>query len=186
MSVFLAAFGLTFLAELPDKTALATVMLAARRSHRAVLAGACAALTLQAALAAVLGAALARLPRTPVRLAAAALFVFVAVKLWREEDAPAGVADRGAGGRFWPDARTAFAVIFLAELGDMTQLSTASLAASSGRPLPVFLGAVLGLCSVSALAVALGARLGSALNPRLLRRSAAVVFALVASALIFA
>src|SRR6187551_1074415 len=98
---FLAAYGLTFLAELPDKTALATVMLAARRDKRAVLAGAMSALALQAALAASLGGALARLPRGPVRYAAAALFAVLAVKLWLEKEEEEEAGPAGAGGRFW-------------------------------------------------------------------------------------
>ena len=51
---------------------------------------------------------------------------------------------------------TAFSTIFLAELGDKTQLATLILSAQSGRPLIIFIGAALALISTSLLGVLLG------------------------------
>ena len=49
-----------------------------------------------------------------------------------------------------------FSTIFLAELGDKTQLATLILSAQSGRPLIIFLGATLALISTSLLGVLIG------------------------------
>tara|TARA_Y100001968_G_C19243544_1_gene660692 strand:+ start:140 stop:499 length:360 start_codon:yes stop_codon:yes gene_type:complete len=51
---------------------------------------------------------------------------------------------------------TTFSTIFLAELGDKTQLATLILSAQSGRPLIIFLGATLALISTSLLGVLIG------------------------------
>ena len=51
---------------------------------------------------------------------------------------------------------TSFSTIFLAELGDKTQLATLMLSAQSGRPLIIFTGAVLALISTSLLGVLIG------------------------------
>tara|TARA_B100001250_G_scaffold236732_2_gene203331 strand:- start:2632 stop:2979 length:348 start_codon:yes stop_codon:yes gene_type:complete len=51
---------------------------------------------------------------------------------------------------------TAFSTIFLAELGDKTQLATLILSAQSGRPLIIFTSAALALISTSLLGVLIG------------------------------
>ena len=51
---------------------------------------------------------------------------------------------------------TSFSTIFLAELGDKTQLATLILSAQSGRPLVIFLAAALALISTSLLGVLIG------------------------------
>ena len=51
---------------------------------------------------------------------------------------------------------TSFSTIFLAELGDKTQLATLMLSAQSGRPLIIFIGAALALITTSLLGVLIG------------------------------
>ena len=51
---------------------------------------------------------------------------------------------------------TSFSTIFLAELGDKTQLATLILSAQSGRPVIIFIGAALALISTSLLGVLIG------------------------------
>ena len=51
---------------------------------------------------------------------------------------------------------TSFSTIFLAELGDKTQIATLILSAQSGRPLIIFIGAALALITTSLLGVVIG------------------------------
>ena len=51
---------------------------------------------------------------------------------------------------------TSFSTIFLAELGDKTQIATLIISAQSGRPLIIFMGATLALISTSLLGVLIG------------------------------
>ena len=60
----------------------------------------------------------------------------------------------------WKIFLAAFGTIFLAELGDKTQLATLLYAAKSPKPLSVFIASSLALVLSSALAVAFGSLLG--------------------------
>ena len=175
-------FGVIFLAELPDKTAVATLVLATRHRALPVFAGTASALIVQSLIAVVAGGLLALLPARPVHVIAGLIFIGSAVFMWRRGDAgdAAPEGDEAAAPQTFTAAfLKAFAVVFLAELGDLTQIGTAALAARFRAPASVFAGSAAALCSVSALAVFLGNRLSKTLNPHLVQRLAAVVFGLL-------
>jgi putative Ca2+/H+ antiporter (TMEM165/GDT1 family) len=71
---------------------------------------------------------------------------------------------------------TTFATIFLAEMGDKTQLAAMTMAADTKKPLMVFLASALALVCVSALGVAVGGTLGHYLPLEWIRRAAALGF----------
>ena len=60
---------------------------------------------------------------------------------------------------------TTFTTIFIAELGDKTQIATLMLSAESGRPLIVFLGSSLALISSSLVGVLIGKWLSNKISP---------------------
>ena len=60
------------------------------------------------------------------------------------------------GTTFFSILITTFTTIFLAELGDKTQLATLMLSAQSGRPIVIFTGAALALITTSLLGVIIG------------------------------
>jgi putative Ca2+/H+ antiporter (TMEM165/GDT1 family) len=178
--IFASVFGLTFLAELPDKTACATCLLATRRHPVAVFLGAAGAFVVQSAVAVSCGSLLALLPAHAVRIGTGLLFLAASAWMWvrREHDDEPGAA---AGGltSFGRVVWTSFAVVFIAEWGDLTQLTTAALAAKYGRPLTVFCAATSALWAVSALAAFVGHKAHDHLHSRQLHRGAAVALALV-------
>jgi putative Ca2+/H+ antiporter (TMEM165/GDT1 family) len=176
--LFASVFALIFLAELPDKTACATCLLAACRRPAAVFLGVAGAFVVQSAVAVSCGSVLSRLPAHVVRIGAGLFFLAAAVWMWvrREEELGAAGGSHESFGRvIW----TSFVVIFIAEWGDLTQLTTAALAAQHGRPLTVFFAATSALWAVSALAVIAGHKARNHLHSRHLHKGAAVVFALV-------
>jgi len=177
--LFAATFATVFVAELPDKTALASLVLATRRRPSGVFAGAAAAFAVQSAVAVAFGGLLSRLPRAWVRGGAGVLFLVFAAAMWRRRPEAEGTETSARDDAFWPAAMAAFLVIFAAEWGDLTQLATAALAAEANRPLTIFLAATTALWSVSALAVLAGSRLGRTFDPRRLEVAAAVLFALI-------
>jgi putative Ca2+/H+ antiporter (TMEM165/GDT1 family) len=78
---------------------------------------------------------------------------------------------------FWTAAWRSFAVLFVAEFGDLTQLVTANLAARYHDPLAVGTGAVLGLWAVGGLAIVGGRQLLRVVPVRWITRTAAIVMA---------
>jgi putative Ca2+/H+ antiporter (TMEM165/GDT1 family) len=70
---------------------------------------------------------------------------------------------------------TTFTTVFLAELGDKTQLATLLLSAQSGQPWVVFLGAAIALISASLVGVLVGRWLASILPPERLEKMAGVL-----------
>jgi len=79
----------------------------------------------------------------------------------------------------WKVLLSTLGVIFLAEMGDKTQLAAMTMAADTKKPVAVFVGAALALVCVSALGVAVGAALGHYLPKEWLERVAAVAFIVI-------
>jgi len=181
-------FTVIFLLELPDKTALAALLLATRHRPLPVFLGAAAAFVIQSAVAVAAGSLLSLLPREPIRIGAGILFLGMAALLvrrnLRKDEADEQRAVEQEEVRHRRPFMTAFTVVFVAEWGDLTQLATAALQARYQQPVVVFVAATLALWAVSAIAVALGNRLGAWIPERPLQFAAAGVMVLVAIALI--
>ncbi|MGD0704632.1 MAG: TMEM165/GDT1 family protein [Trebonia sp.] len=195
MSPSLSEAAATFLAvlpgELPDKTILATLILSSRYRPAYVFAGAAAGFLVQVVISVAAGGALSLLPRRPVEGAAAAVFAIGAFLLWRhkEEKNPDADDEGGPDGMrdgFWPVFGTSFAVIFLAEFGDVTQFLTVSLAARFHNPVAVGVGATLALWTAAALAVLVGWRLLKLIPMHWLTRGAAVIMLILAGTSLYA
>lgn len=80
---------------------------------------------------------------------------------------------------------TTFGIIFLAEMGDKTQLAAMTMAAQTKRPWAVFLGASLALAAVSALGVVVGSVIGEYVPLEWVKRAAAVAFILIGVLMLF-
>ena len=79
----------------------------------------------------------------------------------------------------WRVFLTTFGVIFLAEMGDKTQLAAMTMSAQSKRPWTVFLAAALALAAVSAIGVLVGSVLGNYLPLIWIKRAAACAFIVI-------
>ena len=184
MSLAVAAtvFVVIFLSELPDKTALASLMLGSRYRPAWVFAGVAAAFAVHVGLAIAAGSLLALIPHRPLEIVVAVLFAMGAVLLLRgrHESADEHVELHGRAPGFRRVAWTSFAVILVAEFGDLTQVATASLAARYHDPLPVAAGAVLALWAVAGLAIAGGRGLLKVIPLRWITRIAAAVMLVLA------
>jgi putative Ca2+/H+ antiporter (TMEM165/GDT1 family) len=181
--LFFSIFAVIFVAELPDKTALASLVLATRHRATPVLLGSAAALAIQSLVAVLAGSLLAMLPPRVVHLGSGALFLVSAIVMWLKHDEEPE-ADKGGNQVGFAQAFTmSFMVVFVAEWGDLTQIATAGFAAHSKQPVLVFCAATAALWAVASIAVILGHRAKHLLNPKIAQRVAAVLFALVGVAL---
>ena len=79
----------------------------------------------------------------------------------------------------WKLLLTAFGTLFLAELGDKTQLAALTLTAKTGKPVPVFLGAVSALVIITLLAVIVGEAAARVVPAGYLHKGAAGLFILI-------
>jgi Ca2+/H+ antiporter, TMEM165/GDT1 family len=163
--IVITAFLLILPIELPDKTFIATLVLATRYKPLAVWIGVSAAFLVQTVVAVTLGGLIGRLPRTPVEIFAGLMFLAGGLILIRgagkadseeaeteqefEAKAKAGIHGLKVVG-------TSFLVLFVAEWGDLSQLLTAGLVVKYGDPVSVGIGAFLALATVSALGAVLG------------------------------
>jgi putative Ca2+/H+ antiporter (TMEM165/GDT1 family) len=186
LAALVTAFGVVFLAELPDKTAIASLIMGTRYRPSWVFAGVAAAFVVHVSLAVAAGSLLSLVPRRPLEAIVAALFLAGAVLMLRSHGREAGekeaeeVPELAAGAGFTKVAGTAFGVIMVAEFGDLTQIVTANLAAKYADPLAVGLGATLGLWTVGALAIVGGRGLLKVLPLHLIVRLAALVMIVLA------
>ena len=172
-------FGLVFLAELGDKSQLVCMTLAARHRHWPVLAGATAAFLILNSLAVVFGAGLAHwVPDRILAAAVAILFAVYGILLLRSRDGNEDeeIRERSGHGIFV----TTFLMIFLAEMGDKTQIAVAGLA-STLPATAVWVGATLALFATSAIGVVAGRKLLRRIPLRRLHQISGVFFLLVAA-----
>lgn len=177
---FVTAFttlGLVALAELGDKTQLVCMTLAARHPPLPVLSGAVLAFALLNLLAVLFGASVAAwLPEWLTAMIVAVLFAAFGVTALRAAGAEAVEVKEKSGRSV---LLSTFVLIFLAELGDKTQLTVAGLASTQAAS-PVWVGGTLGLAAVSALGVLAGRAVLQRLPLSLLHRISAVLFLLLA------
>lgn len=181
LSAALVAAGVVFLAELGDKSQLMALAMAAKHRARDVFIGMFFAILLMFAIAVGLGALLGTFLddyRNAVTIGAGVVFLLFAVWTLRDDDddddEELDTLSPMAGSRTVITA--AFTAFVVAELGDKTQLASATLAMRDGF-WPVYLGSVAGEVAAIGLAIVIGAVAGKHLPERLIRFGAAGLFA---------
>ena len=182
LAVIGAVFAVIFIGELPDKTMFASIVMSTRGHPFAVWLGSAGAFLVHVVIATTLGTVVFHLlaPRivdavvAVIFLVGAGIVTAEAIREYKRKDDPEPPPPPPRPGR---TAVTAFAVIFAAEWGDLTQLLTANLAAHYHDPLSVATGATLALWAVSAIAVTSGRWLSSVIDAFAIRIGTAVLLA---------
>ncbi|MFF0103626.1 TMEM165/GDT1 family protein [Streptomyces hirsutus] len=175
LTVTAVVFGVVFLAELPDKTALAGLVLGTRYRASYVFAGVAAAFAVHVALAVAAGSVLTLLPQQLVHAITGVLFLGGAAMLLFKKDEGDEEIRKPENQSFWKVSGAGFMLILVAEFGDLTQIMTANLAARYDDPLSVGLGAVLALWAVAGLGIVGGKALMKRVPLKLITRIAALL-----------
>ncbi len=156
--VVATVFVLVAVAELPDKTMIATLVMGSRSRPALVWLGAAAAFLVQVGLAVAAGRAIELLPHESLEIVVTALFfagalLLLVVPEWRARAKGEREADqvKPVPTLPWKVVATAFLVVFVGEFGDLTQLLTVNLVGKYHEPWSVFVGAYAGLLATSAL-----------------------------------
>lgn len=181
MGSLLGIFALIFVLELPDKTMIATIVMSSRARPLAVALGASAGFVVQMGIAVAAGGLLTLLPSRLkdvvvglLFLGGAAYLLLVPEKKQESEGRRQGSTERRTSwGR---EASTAFAVIFLGEFGDLTQIQAANFAAKLHQPLEVFTACSLALICVAFLGAFAGRALQRIVPLAKIRRGGGLIF----------
>jgi len=178
-NALLAAFGLTFVAELGDKTQLVILTLSAKYGFKPVFLGAASAFALLNALAVSVGVLLYEfVPDSVIKYTVSAVFIIFGILMLLPERA---AAEREDGNEQDKKERhgpllTAFLLVCLMELGDKTQLSLLALTAKYSQPLFVFIGGTLALWATSLIGALVGTGLSRFIPQVWIRRISGVIF----------
>ena len=185
LPIILSTYAIIFIAELPDKTALASLVLATKYKARQVIVGAWLAFIVQTLIAVFAGSLLSLLPATPLHIAAGiGFFIFAFFAFRRKEEEVVAEENEQVTKLHKSPLVTSFLVIFAAEWGDLTQLATAALVARIGHPLSISIGAIAALWSVTVLAAVSGRQLSKRLTPKVLNISSGLLFTTIGLILI--
>lgn len=182
VGAFLGIFALMFVLELPDKTFVATVIMATKVRPSLIVLGGSTALVIQMGIAVGAGSLLTLFPVHWKDLVVGLLFLGGAGYLLfvpeskEEAKGEREAALESAGGR-WKAITTAFVVIFIGEFGDLTQIQAANFEAKLHQPLEVFLAASLALICVSFLAAYGGKALQRIVPLKRIRFGGGLIFA---------
>jgi Ca2+/H+ antiporter, TMEM165/GDT1 family len=171
---YLQAFMLIFIAEMGDKTQILSMAFATRYKIRQILVGVAIGAFFNHGIAILLGSLITRfIPIDLLQLFAGIMFIFFA--FWTlssdgdDDDEGVGVS------RFGPIITVALA-FFMGELGDKTQLTALTFAASSSYPQVVLLGTVSGMVMTSLIGVIVGMSIGKNIPELQLKLGAFSVF----------
>lgn len=183
MNALLLSFGVVFLAELGDKSQLMALAFATRYRAMTVLVAVTLATLLVHAGSVLLGAAFALvLPTRLIQIVAGLAFFAFAAWTIRGDELGADDEDRAARSGRWA-LLTIGTAFFLAELGDKTMLATITLATTQ-EPIGTWLGSTFGMVAADAIAIALGALLGTRLPERAIKVFASLAFVVFGALLV--
>lgn len=178
--ILLISMGLIAAAELGDKTQLMTISLASKYGNRSVFFGIFLGMGVITVIGVLIGSALySFFPLTYVKTAAGSIFiVFGVYSFYKEEsESEEEVEDSSVFKR-------SFFLSLLAELGDKTQLAVIALSARYGAPVPVLIGALMGLLLVISAGVLLGSTISKIVDREKIDLGAAVMFVIIGIAFI--
>jgi putative Ca2+/H+ antiporter (TMEM165/GDT1 family) len=173
IGLILLVFGVIFIAELPDKSLFASLVLGSKFKGWYVWLGSATAFLVHVILAVTAGKLLTLLPHNILELVVGLLFLLGAALLFfghesLEEDKEHITTLQKP--TFRKVYATAFTVTFLGEWGDITQITTANYAAKYHHPWSVGIGALLALWAVTGLAITVGKRALTLVPPHVLQR----------------
>lgn len=184
------AFGVVFVAELGDKTQLLALDFGARFSLRTVAIGLALGYGLANILATIVGGVLgAALPDRPIQIVGAMVFLgFAALAVRRAtSDSPDEEDEEHTASVHGTTTLSVIAsiagLIAVAEMGDKTQVATATLASQSS-PVGVWIGATLGAASSGMVGAVAGNMVGHRISPRALQFASAALFTLFGLAML--
>ncbi len=179
-----SSFFFILLAEIGDKTQLMTVSLAARYSSSIqVFFGVLLAEISISTLGIILGTTLSSIIPIDMisRVAGSVFIIFGILSLRNKNNEDTKQMKKNVTRIFF----TIFTLVFVAELGDKTQLATIALAVEHNSPFSVALGTITAFTVSSLIAVILGKKISNRLSTGSIQKIAAIIFLIIGITLLF-
>lgn len=181
-SLLLSAFSFIFFAALPGRTTFLMILMAAKRRPWALFWGAVLAFAAQSVISVGMGTLFSSFKPWVIQFSAGVLFLYFAVKFWRESRHAGHLDHEDAGAE--NSLRATFLIIFAAEWGDVSQVAIASFSARHLERGIVLVSALAALWTIVVVAIVLGTSLAKVIRPSKIQLAAAVGFAVTGSYLI--
>jgi putative Ca2+/H+ antiporter (TMEM165/GDT1 family) len=173
LTPFLTTFGLIAIAELGDKTQLTVIALSAGYDRTKVFTGVILAFVLVTGLGVLVGNVIFRfIDPDLIKILAGLLFIVFGIVTLRSKE----TCEDDKLTRIASPFISTFSMIFLAEMGDKTQLSAITLAAKYDSPFLVFSGAVLALALISLIGIIVGQKMCELIPLSKIRTGAGMIF----------
>ncbi len=168
------------LAELGDKTQLAVFSLSTKtKKYYELLFGVILAFALADGLAILFGDLITRIiPIVYIKLISGLVFIIFGIMTFLDKD------DDEKNVKMKNPFITGFTIVFLAELGDKTQIAS-GLFATQYNPYLVFIGVMFALAILSIIAVFLGEFVAKKVDKKVISKIAATVFIVIGLVIIF-
>lgn len=168
-----AAFGLTFVAEMGDKTQIAVLNLSARYGMLPAFGGAAVAFVVLNAIAVTVGSVVYTfVPEDVVRYAAAAVFFVFGILSFLPQKEKGEKEEKSGRNPFL----SSMLIVMLLEFADKTQLSLVTLTAKYSSPIAVFAGGTAALWLASLIGALVGGGIGKAIPFKWVRIGSGVLF----------
>ena len=181
-SLIASTFVIMFLAELPDKSMISSIIMGSRLAPTRVFIGAATAFLIQVIISVTVGGLVARAPRRPLDLFIGLLFLagaglIIKDMTTRATEKEQALAKGASKEGLVPQVLLAFAVTFVGEFGDLTQIATANIAAKTAAPIPVGIGSFLGIVTSTSLGVFFGSKALSKVSIRVVQAASVLIMA---------
>ena len=190
VTALVIAFGVVFVAELGDKTQLLALDFGARYSLPTVAIGLTLGYAAANVVATIVGGVLgAALPDRPIQIIGGVVFIGFAVLALRRarsgdgDDDEDGIDTSTRGTSTLAVITSIATLIAVAEMGDKTQIATATLASQSS-PVGVWIGATLGAASSGMVGAVAGNLIGDRVSNSVLQFASAALFSLFGVAML--
>ncbi len=176
----LTVFVIIFVAEIPDKTMVSSILLGSKYNGLLVWLGAAFAFAIQVTISVTVGTVITLIPHNILEGIIAAVFlaggIYLILTNEKEQIEEGEKLAQTPKKHMKKVLLTSFGVTFLGEFGDLTQIATINLEAKYHQALSVALGAFLGLVAVVSIGIIGGKSLLKVLPTNRIRKLAGIIF----------
>ena len=172
MAEIISLFSFIFLAALPGRTTFLLILLSTKGNRQKIFIGAALAFLVQALVSILMGEVFSFFPFKIIEALSGLLFIYFSWQYFLESKKDIHELDSNISN----SVKSVFILVFMAELGDVSQLAIAAAANRASSKVLVFFVAIAVMWLITILALLFGKHIGYFLKQKFLQRAAAIIF----------